>query len=56
MDGREDEKIAKYLWLVFLLILIFLLVSKKDEAGKVINALSATNVKTIQALQGRFSQ
>jgi hypothetical protein len=47
---------AKYLWLVFLLILIFLLVSKRNETGKVINALSGANVKTIEALQGRFSQ
>jgi hypothetical protein len=46
---------GKYLWLVFLLILLFLLVQKRNEAGKVINALSAGNVKTIEALQGRFS-
>lgn len=47
---------AQYLWLVFVLILLFLLIQQRNQTGKVINALSAANVGTIEALQGRFSQ
>ncbi len=47
---------AQYLWLAFLLILVFLLVQNKDGVQTTVNALSAANVKTIEALQGRFSR
>lgn len=46
---------AKYLWLVFLLILLFLLLQNKDKTGNVINALATGNAKTIEVLQGRFA-
>jgi len=44
----------KYLWLVFLLILVYLLVKNRGQTSMAINALSSANVKTIQALQGNL--
>lgn len=47
---------TKILWYIFLLILVFLLVQKRNEVGKVINAASSFSVKSILALQGRYTQ
>lgn len=44
----------KYLWLVFVLILVFLLLSPQSGTKEVINALSGFNIRTILALQGRY--
>lgn len=44
----------RIVWYVFLLILIFLLVQKRNEVGKVINAASAFSIRSIQTLQGQY--
>lgn len=43
----------RYLWLVFLLILVFLLVRNAQGVKQVVNSLSAANTSAISALQGR---
>ncbi len=47
---------GKYLWLVFVLILLFLLLNPANNTPGVINALSKLQFQQIQALQGRYSQ
>lgn len=46
----------KYLGLVFLLILVYLVVVNGQAATRVINALSGANTNAILALQGRNPQ
>lgn len=43
----------KYLWLVFLLIVVFLLVRNADQVKEVVAALTAGQVGAIAALQGQ---
>ncbi len=46
---------ARYLEIVFLLVLVYLLVSNGQYSTHVINSLSAANTNTIIALQGHGS-
>lgn len=47
---------GKFLWLVFVLILLFLLLSPRSGTKEVINALSKFGTQSILALQGRFTE
>lgn len=47
---------AKYLGVVFLLILVYLVVVNGQLSTKVINSLSSANTNAILALQGRNPQ
>jgi hypothetical protein len=47
--------VSRFLWLVFVLILVFLVLAPGTGVKQIINSLSAFSVKGIMALQGRFT-
>lgn len=47
------EALMKYLGIIFILILVYLVVINGQASTRVINALSGANTNAILALQGR---